>query len=79
MLINQPPNNSVDNGGQVSQGWSEFFNNIFVLLSALTQSGTTLQRPIKLLWVGRTFFDTTLGLPIWYNGADWILADGTVV
>lgn len=29
--------------------------------------------------VGRIFFDTTLGLPIWWNGADWINAAGATV
>ena len=60
-------------------GWQQFFGTVSMLLGALTQSGTTTQRPIALLWVGRTYFDTSLGLPIWYNGTDWVNASGAVV
>lgn len=60
-------------------GWQQFFNLIVTLLGALTQSGTTAQRPIKVLWIGRTYFDTTLGIPIWYRGLTWVNASGSVV
>ncbi len=76
-LINQPPNSAVDEGSQVSQGWATFFNTVFQILAAMTLSGTTAQRPTRFFWVGRPYFDTTLGLPIWYNGTIWIKADGT--
>jgi hypothetical protein len=52
---------------------------VFVVCSALTQSGTTAQRPTSLLWVGRTYFDTTLGYPVWLlsTGPDvWVDATG---
>ena len=78
-LINQPPNVKVDDATQVNQGWATFFNTVFQLLVALTSSGTTANRPTKMLWVGRTYFDTTLTRPIWYTGTNWIRADGTVV
>ena len=77
-MINAPPTTAVDkNGDSVSQSWLSFFNSVYGILSALTQSGTSDQRPTKLLWVGRTYFDTTLGKPIWYSGLGWVLADGT--
>lgn len=77
-LITQPPNQSgFEASGKPSPAWASFFNSIFVILSALTQSGTTAQRPTTFLWVGRTYFDTTLGLPIWYSGPSWVKADGT--
>jgi hypothetical protein len=47
------------------------------LLTDLTSSGTTPQRPVTRLYAGRFFFDTTLGLPIWYEGPGWVKADGT--
>lgn len=47
------------------------------LLTDLTSSGTTAQRPTTRLYVGRTYFDVTLGQPIWYSGSGWVLADGT--
>ena len=45
-------------------------------INALRSSGTTTNRPTKNLFVGRTYFDTTLGKPIWYDGAGWVDATG---
>ncbi len=42
-------------------------------------SGVTASRPTEQLVIGQPFFDTTLGLPIWWNGTDWIDATGAVV
>lgn len=42
-------------------------------------SGTTAQRPTYSLFIGRFFFDTTLGKPIWWNGTVWKDATGTTV
>lgn len=43
--------------------------------------GTTLQRPSG--WgttgVGRSYFDTTLGKPIWWNGSGWVDGTGSAV
>jgi hypothetical protein len=69
-MINPPP-------FQNDRPVMEFFNSIFVICGALTQSGTV--RPTKNLWIGRMFFDTTLGKPIWYENPDWVDATGTVV
>jgi hypothetical protein len=44
-------------------------------------SGTTGARPIGPV-VGQPYFDTSLGLaglPVWWNGADWIDAAGAIV
>lgn len=77
-LISQPPEGpAVDQGGIVTPGWRPFFSAVFALLAAMTQSGTTAQRPTSLLWVGRMYYDTTLALPIFYKGPGWIKADGT--
>ena len=78
-LISQPTNGPVVNqDGTATPGWSPFFSAVFALLTAMTQSGTTAQRPTTLLWVGRNYYDTTLALPIFYKGPGWIKADGTV-
>ena len=42
-------------------------------------NGPTTDRPTTFLQIGQYFFDTTLGYPIWYNGANWVDATGTVV
>ena len=42
-------------------------------------SGVTADRPTTSLQVGQFYFDTTLGIPIWYNGTVWKNASGTTV
>jgi hypothetical protein len=37
-------------------------------------NGPTTQRPTQQLTVGQTYFDTTLGAPVWWNGTQWIAA-----
>lgn len=68
-LINQTPNTPVDEqGGNLSQGWAQFFSQVSSLLTAVTLSGTTAKRPTSMIWVGRPYFDTSLGAhgkPIW--------------
>lgn len=39
-------------------------------------TGTTANRPASPS-TGDVYFDTTLGLPIWWSGTAWILSDGT--
>lgn len=75
--INQPPFTNVD--AKLGTGWQTYFNTTTDLLNALTSSGTTVQRPTKNLYTGRTYFDTTLGIPIWYRGTVWVNASGGVV
>ena len=85
--ISQPPNTppvSLDSDGnlQVDPIWASFFNNIFVILTAVTQSGTTANRPTKLLWVGRSYFDTSLGKRIDLKSVNpnvWVDGSGTPV
>ncbi len=57
----------------------EWFNMVFLALSGLTTSGTTADRPTTALWVGRTYFDTTLGFSINWNGTAWVDGTGTPV
>jgi hypothetical protein len=42
-------------------------------------AGTTALRPSTGLLVGQFYFDTSLGIPIWWNGTNWVDATGTVV
>jgi hypothetical protein len=44
-----------------------------------TNAGTTAQRPVTGLVPGLQYYDTTLGIPIWYNGTVWKNAAGTTV
>lgn len=74
---------------EYSQQYQDQLNNAFRLYFAhldnftqattIPNSGITANRPIDRLQVGQFYFDTTLGLPIWWDGSDWIDASGTVV
>ncbi len=74
-LINSPPSTSVDSlepRGRgvfvlsgVLDGWRNFFNAVYFICNSTTTSGTTAQRPTEGLYIGRVYFDTTLGYPIW--------------
>lgn len=44
-----------------------------------TNAGTTAQRPVTGLIPGLQYYDTTLGIPIWWNGTVWKNAAGTTV
>ncbi len=78
MNLGTPPfAQPINQAGQVSTHWAEFIANVQRLLSGLVESGTTAQRPTKNLYTGRMYFDTTLGLPIWYSTSSWVKADGT--
>ena len=56
-----------------------WISNIGRLANALTSRGTTAGRSTKFLFVSRTYFDTILGKPIWYDGTNWIDATGATV
>lgn len=79
MKLGTPPftESVTDKNGVITLHWAEFIGNVQRLLGGLVESGTTAQRPTKNLYTGRMYFDTTLGLPIWYKTASWVKADGT--
>lgn len=98
MLINPPPTTPVDlmvmegKGNfalkEVVGGWRNFFQAVFSICNALTQSGTTAKRPTANLWKGRMYFDTSLGAnggrPIWVASvtagvAVWVDSAGLIV
>jgi len=58
-----------------------YFNQVdnFAQSINIPDSGTTTNRPTAGLQVGQFYFDTTLGIPIWYNGTVWKNANGTTV
>lgn len=66
---------------KAATSWANWFQLIFRLLSGLTESGTTAQRPTTGLFTGRTYYDTTLTKPIWYSGSGsgWVDATGSSV
>lgn len=63
--------------------WANWLTKAGMILFAVSQSGTTAQRPTKNLWAGRMYFDTSLGAhgkPVFASKTldSWLLADGTV-
>jgi hypothetical protein len=53
-----------DNSGQVNDEWSDTFLRWHNLVITVQDSGTTEQRPTTGLFLGRQYFDTDLGLPV---------------
>ena len=41
----------------------------------IIHSGTTENRPTEHLVVGQTYFDTTLGAPVFWTGSEWVKAN----
>lgn len=64
--------------GQLTMSWAAWMNQAQQLLADVGNSGTTAQRPVTQLYIGKPYFDTTLGYAInvqsvnptvWVNGA----------
>jgi hypothetical protein len=55
-----------------------YFNRLdtFNLNVTIPDSGPSSSRPTEGLLVGQTFFDTTLGIPLWWEGNYWVNALG---
>jgi len=55
----------------------------FTQASVIPNSGVTANRPINTgspkLQTGQYYFDITLGIPIWWSGANWVNASGATV
>jgi len=66
---------------QLNNALRLYFNQIdnFTQNITIPAAGTTALRPTDYLEVGQTYFDITLGIPIWWDGSDWVNASGTVV
>lgn len=71
-----------DSEGNFTPAWAGWFSQAQQLLSDAGNSGTTAQRPTAGLYVGKPYFDTSLGIPIWMKtpaSAVWVNGAGTVV
>ena len=58
-----------------------YFNTIDNFTQNVTTpaQGDTASRPTIGLLVGQVYFDTDLGIPIWYDGTNWVDATGSTV
>ena len=66
---------------QLNNALRLYFNQVdnFALNTNTPLTGTTTQRPTDNLQIGLIYFDTTLGIPIWWTGTKWVNASGTTV
>lgn len=67
---------------QFTPGWQGWLSIAQYILQDVSNSGTTAQRPTMNMYIGKPYFDTTLGLPIWVQSVNpvvWITAAGAVV
>lgn len=77
MAFPQPPlNSAIENlagaGSKIKAVWQSWFQLVQIYLAGLTGSGPTSVRPTANLWVGRPFFDTTINVPIYWDGSTWV-------
>ena len=68
----------------LSPAYIEFLTGVYEGVQATQSSVTTADRPTKNLFIGRFYFDTSLGArgkPIWISkdGSTWIDATGAAV
>ena len=71
-MMDRPPQDNT-----MPPAWVRWFNNVWI--NANNESGTTADRPTKNLYVGKMYFDSTLGQPIWLKSVRpdvWVLATG---
>jgi hypothetical protein len=77
----------VEESRKLTRSWVSWFTQATNILLSLQQTGTTANRPTSGLWVGRMYFDSTLGYPVWVKSvgasppytAVWVNGAGAVV
>lgn len=82
MSFSQPDGPLVSENGAANLPFSAWMTRIHNICFSLQQSGATSNRPTSILWLGRRYFDTTLGIPIWVQSVGptvWVDATGSPV
>ena len=77
-----PQNNSIDGKNPMLAMWQAWFGAIQQWLGPIGQHGATTARPTSNLYVGLSYFDSTLGKPVWVKSLGptvWVDATGGVV
>lgn len=79
-----PSDNNIANvDGRPAIEWLQLFTRWHSIIVSQQESGTTANRPTVKLWVGRRYFDTTLGYPVYIKQVDpsviWVNGAGTAV
>lgn len=72
-----------DAHGNFTPSWQGWFSQAQTILTDCSNSGPTTARPTQTQYVGKKFFDTTLGIPIWMktpgSSPVWVNASGVPV
>ena len=70
-------------GEVLTDVWTQFFNSVQQWLGPQGQKGATSARPTTNLYVGLSYFDTTLGYPVFVKQVSpsvvWVNASGSTV
>jgi hypothetical protein len=81
VITEAPKDPPIAKNGMFSWAWIQWFQSVFLVASTAQESGPTTQRPTKNLWIGRRFFDTTVGKPVYLKSTApnvWVDGAGTV-
>jgi hypothetical protein len=71
MSFGLPDNSPIaDPSGKVDISWLQWFSRVSAIVNANQQAGTTANRPVRGNWIGRRYFDTTLGKPVFVRSVD---------
>ena len=68
--------------GMATNPWQTVFSRWHSIIVTGQQSGVTAKRPVDQVWIGRQFFDTSLGKPVYVKSVKpivWVDASGAVV
>lgn len=71
-----------DSNGRTPVPWGQWFSRVHRIVLSAQASGATTNRPASMLWIGRTYFDTDLGIPVWVQSVKptvWVDAVGNAV
>lgn len=83
MSFEIPSNDKLaEQSGMAFRTWAQWFSRVHDIAVSLQQSGATADRPTKVLWIGRRYFDTDLGIPVWVQSVKptvWVDATGAPV
>lgn len=83
MSFELPSNDPLtDESRMAFRTWAQWLSWVHTTISAIRQSGPTSDRPTSILWLGRQYFDTDLGTPVWVQSVRptvWVDATGSPV
>jgi hypothetical protein len=75
-LFELPASGAVSAEDGPTRPWFPWFRKVTDTCNSVRQSGTTTQRPTKGLWIGRPYFDTSLGYEVFFDGSTWVGGSG---